>query len=82
MPTLTQGNSNKVLATPKVNTISGATCLASAVFDGKIEIVKLLLRHGADRNASIMRSQQATAKELCKQLKAGNPDIAAIENLL
>jgi len=60
----------------------GATCLASAVFDGKIEIVKLLLKYGADRNASIMRSQQATAKELCRQLKANNPNIAAIESLL
>jgi len=60
----------------------GATCLASAVFDGKIEIVKLLLRHGADKNAAITRSQQATVKELVKQLKSGNPSIAAIESLL
>jgi len=60
----------------------GATCLASAVFDARIEIVKLLLKYGADRNASIMRSQQATAKELCRQLKAGKPEIAAIESLL
>jgi len=60
----------------------GATCLASAVFDGKIEIVKMLLRYGADKSAAIMRTQQGNVKDLCKQLKSGNPNIAAIESLL
>jgi len=59
----------------------GATCLASAVFDGKIDIVKMLLKYGADKNAAITRSQQATVKDLCKQLKSGSPSIAAIESL-
>jgi len=60
----------------------GATCLASAVFEGKIELVKLLLKYGADRNAAITRGEKATVRELVKQLKAGNPNIAAIEAIL
>jgi len=60
----------------------GATCLASAVFEGNVEIAKLLLKHGADRNAGIMRGQQVNAKTLAQQLKAKNPNIATIEQLL
>jgi len=60
----------------------GATCLASAVFEGKVDIVKLLLKHGADRNAAVTRTEKATPKELARQLKGTKPEIAIIEGLL
>jgi len=60
----------------------GASCLASAIFEGKLETVKLLLKYGADRNAAITRTEKATPRELAKQLKSSHPDIAAIEALL
>eukprot|EP01125_Pyxidicula_operculata_P020905 TRINITY_DN7863_c0_g1_i1.p1 TRINITY_DN7863_c0_g1~~TRINITY_DN7863_c0_g1_i1.p1 ORF type:complete len:471 (-),score=121.91 TRINITY_DN7863_c0_g1_i1:53-1444(-) len=33
----------------------GASCLASAIFDGNAELVQLLLRHGADKTQSCVR---------------------------
>jgi len=54
-------------ANPNTSEVAqGATCLASAITNGHVEIVKKLLSKGANTNAAIMRNQQLSAKELAK----------------
>jgi len=51
----------------------GANCLASAISNFNVDIVRWLLDAGADRNASIMNTQKATSVDLAKQLAKLNP---------
>jgi len=51
----------------------GATCLASAISNYNVELVRMLVDAGVNRNAAIMNNQRATGVELAKQLAKLNP---------
>lgn len=64
---------------------NGACALASAITNGSVEVVRLLLEKRANVNAPIMRDQKVTCKELAKYVadkKPGDANHAAVAKLL
>lgn len=51
----------------------GASCIASAISNFNVELVRWLVEGGVDRNAPIMNNQRASAVDLAKQLAKLNP---------
>jgi len=63
----------------------GANCLASAISNFNVDLVRWLIEAGADRNAGIMTDQRASAVDLAKQLvrlNAGDPKFEEILRIL
>jgi len=47
----------------------GANCLATAIHDNNVELVRLLLKHGADKNAPVITGQKENSLQLAQALK-------------
>jgi len=60
----------------------GATCLASAIFNGHLDVVKALLDRGANVSLNIMRDQDMTAKDLAQHLASQGGVHAQIGSLV
>jgi len=60
---------------------NGASCLASAITSGYVEIVKLLLQKGVNVNQVIMRDQKVTGKELAKYMSTKQPNSSTAQEI-